>query len=56
MLQKITPVAPVPLKYQNEILGLQNELAPLLKLEESTKVRFLSLKETQSLAQKENFG
>jgi hypothetical protein len=53
MLKKITPVAPAPLKYQNEILGLQNELAPLLKLEESTKGRLLSLKETQNLARKE---
>jgi hypothetical protein len=53
MLKKINPVDPAPLKYQNEILRLRNELAPLLKLEESAKGRLLSVKETQSLARKD---
>jgi hypothetical protein len=53
MLTKISPKAPAPLKYQNEILELLTELIPLNKLEESTKGRLLSLKETKTLARKD---
>lgn len=52
MLTKISPKAPAPLKYQSEILELLTELVPLNKLEESTKGRLLSLKETKTLARK----
>ena len=53
MLSKISPIAPEPLKFQSEIMELWKELAPLLKLEESTKGRLLSVKETTHLARKD---
>jgi len=53
MLTNITPTAPPPLKHQGEILQLRKELVPLINLEESTKGRLLSVKETQSLARKD---
>ncbi len=53
MLSNISPKAPAPLQYQNEILELRKELVPLNKLEESTKGRLLSVKETKTLARKD---
>ena len=44
---------PHPLKKQAEIQKLRIELKPLLELEASTKGRLLSLKESQSMARKE---
>ena len=52
MVTKISPKAPMPLKYQNEILELSRELVPLNKLEDSNKGKLLTLKETKSLARK----
>lgn len=52
-LTKITPVAPPPLKHQAEIFQLRSELRPLMELEDGAKGRLLSVKETQSLARKE---
>jgi hypothetical protein len=54
MLAKITPKAPAPLKFQSEIQELRRELIPLNKLEESTKGRLLSVKETKTLARKDD--
>lgn len=53
MLTKIAPKAPAPLKHHDEILELRTELIPLNKLEESTKGRLLSMKETKTLARKD---
>ncbi|VEU42653.1 unnamed protein product [Pseudo-nitzschia multistriata] len=53
MLRKITPKNPAPLRYQSEIENLNVELIPLLKLEDSTKGRLLSVKETKTLARKD---
>lgn len=53
MLSKITPKRPHALKNDGEIAKLRKELAPLLQLEASAKGRLLSIKETQSLARKE---
>ena len=53
MVTKISPKAPMPLKYQNEILELSRELVPLNKLEDSNKGKLLTLKETKSLARKD---
>jgi len=53
MLTKISPKAPAPLKYQSEILELRKELVPLEKLEEGAKGRLLSVKETKTLARKD---
>jgi hypothetical protein len=53
MLTKISPKAPAPLKREKEILELCKELAPLNKLEESAKGRLLSVKETKTLARKD---
>ena len=53
MLKKISPKPPAPLKYQDDILELRKELVPLNKLEESTKGRLLSVKETKTLARKD---
>mmetsp|Transcript_22950 Transcript_22950/g.63887 ORF Transcript_22950/g.63887 Transcript_22950/m.63887 type:complete len:434 (+) Transcript_22950:39-1340(+) len=52
-LESIVPTAPHQLKKQAEINKLRAELAPLLKLEASTKGRLLSVKESQSIARKE---
>mmetsp|Transcript_25936 Transcript_25936/g.55521 ORF Transcript_25936/g.55521 Transcript_25936/m.55521 type:complete len:438 (+) Transcript_25936:113-1426(+) len=53
MLAKISPKAPSPLKYQNEIVELSVQMIPLTKLEESAKGRLLSVKETKALARKD---
>ena len=52
-LFKINPKPPPPLKHQAEIFQLRSELRPLLELEEGSKGRLLSVKETQSLARKD---
>lgn len=53
MLSKTTPTQPTPLKHQSKILELRKELVPLIALQQGTKGRLLSLKETQSLARKD---
>lgn len=53
MLKKISPKTPVPLKYNAEISELRKELAPLIKLEDSARGRLLSVKETKTLARKD---
>lgn len=52
-LESISPCPPHPLKFQTEIEKLRRELQPLLKLENETKGRLLTLKETTTLARKE---
>ena len=52
-LDKITPKAPTPLKFQGDIQKLQKELQPLRKLERETKGRLLSIKETTLMGKKE---
>lgn len=52
-LESITPCPPHPLKFQSDIEKLRRELQPLLKLENETKGRLLTLKETTTLARKE---
>ena len=53
MLSKVTPKRPAGLKNDSQIKELRKELAPLLKLEASAKGRLLTLKESQSIARKE---
>jgi len=53
-LSKISPKPPPPLKHQAEIFQLRSELRPLLELEEGSKGRLLSVKETQSLGRKDD--
>lgn len=52
-IEVITPEAPHPLKHHLDIIKLRQELKPLLRLEESCKGRLLSLKETTTLARKD---
>jgi hypothetical protein len=52
-IEDITPEAPQRLKHHLEIIKLRQELKPLLRLEESCKGRLLSLKETTTLARKD---
>jgi hypothetical protein len=53
LLESIDPVPPHKLKYEAEIRKLQKELVPLLNLEANAKGRLLSVKETQTLARKD---
>lgn len=53
MLKSVSTVSPPPLKNENAIAKLRNELKPLLELEETTKGRLLTLKESQALARKD---
>jgi hypothetical protein len=53
MLSKISPKGPHRLKHEAEILKMRAEIQPLVDLEDSAKGRLLSLKETQSLARKD---
>ena len=53
MLDSITPRPPPKLKHAAEIAKLYTELAPLLVIEESCKGRLLSLKESQTMARKD---
>jgi hypothetical protein len=54
MLSKITPKGPHRLKHEAEILKWRAEIQPLVDLEDGAKGRLLSLKETQSLARKDD--
>ena len=53
-LLEIDPIPPYPLKHENEIRKLvKDKLAPIETLEQKTKGRLLTLKETQMIAQKD---
>ncbi|CAB9531762.1 expressed unknown protein (Partial), partial [Seminavis robusta] len=52
-LEKIVAKSPPPLKHEAEIGKLRKELEPLLDVEEASKGRLLSVKETQALGRKE---
>lgn len=52
-LEEITPTAPLALRFQKDIEKLRKEMQPLLKLESDAKGRLLSLKETTTLARKD---
>jgi hypothetical protein len=52
-LSKIAAKQPHRLKLETEIFKLRAELKPLLDLEDSSKGRLLSIKETQTLARKD---
>lgn len=54
MLSKIVPKGPHRLKHEAEILKWRAEVQPLVDLEDGAKGRLLSLKETQSLARKDD--
>jgi len=47
------PCPPFPLKHQPEIEKLRKELHPLIKLEQETKGRLLSIKETAAMTRKQ---
>ena len=53
MLQDIEPKAPHKLRHEQAIARLWKEAIPLLQLEEKTKGRLLSVKETQVMARKD---
>jgi hypothetical protein len=53
MLEEIQPKAPPKLRHEAEIQKLRVELAPLNKLEDGAKGRLLTVKETQTLARKD---
>jgi hypothetical protein len=53
-LASISTKGPHRLKHEAEITKLRTELEPLVELEEGAKGRLLSLKETQSLARKDD--
>lgn len=52
-LTNITPKQPHRLKREAEIIKFRKELQPLLEMEDEAKGRLLSIKETKSLARKE---
>lgn len=52
-LEKIVAKSPPPLKHEADIEKLRKELGPLLPLEEASKGRLLSVKETQALGRKQ---
>jgi hypothetical protein len=54
MLGGHKPRPPHPLKHEARIAKLRNALAPLLKLEQITKGRLLSIQETRELAAKDD--
>jgi hypothetical protein len=53
-LDSIVPLPPPRLKNESEISKLRTELAPLLEFEASVKGRLLTLKESQSIARKDD--
>lgn len=53
MLSKISPKPPHKLRHEDKICALKAELQPLLELEAGASGRLLSLKESKSLARKE---
>jgi hypothetical protein len=52
-IEKIVPQPPQRLQHENVINKLMKEMGPLVELEEKGKGRLLTLKESQSLARKE---
>jgi hypothetical protein len=52
-IEKMNPHAPHRLQHESKINTLRKELTPLLELEDRSKGRLLTLKESQSLARKE---
>jgi hypothetical protein len=52
-LEKTGTIAPHPLKHEAAINKLRKEMAPLLAIEEAAKGRLLTLKESQSVARKD---
>jgi hypothetical protein len=53
LLENIEPQSFHKLRHEQEIVKLWREVVPLLQLEEATKGRLLSVKETQSMARKD---
>ena len=53
LLESIEPIPPHKLKHEAEIRKLQRELMPLLEMEDKAKGRLLTVKETQTLARKD---
>jgi hypothetical protein len=53
LLESIEPIPPHKLKHEVEIRKLQRELLPLLEMEDKAKGRLLTVKETQTLARKD---
>ena len=54
-LLEISPIAPIPLKHENEIRKIiKDKLTPIEKVERTSKGRLLTLKETQTLSQKDD--
>mmetsp|Transcript_28723 Transcript_28723/g.58830 ORF Transcript_28723/g.58830 Transcript_28723/m.58830 type:complete len:438 (-) Transcript_28723:250-1563(-) len=53
MLEDTVPKAPQRLRHEAEIAKLRTELSPLQKLEDNAKGRLLSVKETATLARKD---
>lgn len=51
-IENITPILPYPLRFQSDIDKLRQQLKPFLKLENETKGRLLTLKETTAMSQK----
>ena len=52
-LQSVNSIAPPPLKNENAMSKLRKELKPLLEIENAAKGRLLTLKESQSIARKD---
>ena len=52
-LEKTSTIAPHPLKHEAEISKLRREMVPLLAVEEAAKGRLLTLKESLSVARKD---
>lgn len=53
-LEEITPTPPHRLKHEGDIVKLRVEIAPLVKMENAAKGRLLSMKETMTLARKDD--
>ncbi|KAL7520345.1 hypothetical protein ACHAWX_005069 [Stephanocyclus meneghinianus] len=53
MIEGRTPQPPHDLKHDAQIMKLKKKLQPLLKLEQSSKGRLLTMKETKELAEKD---
>ncbi len=52
-LDNITPLPPIPLRFQADIDKLRKEMQPLTKMEQAAKGRLLTLKETAAMTRKE---
>ena len=53
LLESVSPKDPHKLRYEQDIAKLWKEVVPMLKIEDQTKGRLLSVKETQSMARKD---